>query len=144
MDFPEFLNKFTLLVNAGMTVSRAWSKISEDASKGGPLYEEIAHTVSEISSGKAEIISYEDFAERCKISEITKFISVIEQNIRKGNKELVSVLKYQVNDCWQMRKNVAKRLGEEASTKMLLPLMLMFFAIVLIVATPAIMAMQGF
>jgi tight adherence protein C len=144
LDFPDFLNRFTLLINAGMTVSRAWIKISEDAAKGGPLYEEIAFTVSEINSGKAEIISYENFAERCKISEISKFVSVIEQNLRKGNKELVAVLKFQLKDCWQMRRNVAKRLGEEASTKMLFPLMLMFSAIILIVATPAVMAMQGF
>ena len=90
------------------------------------------------------MVSDENFAHRCKVTEITKFVSVIEQNLRKGNNELVTVLKFQVNDCWQMRKNIAKRLGEEASTKMLFPLMLMFLAIVLIVATPAIMAMRGF
>jgi len=26
LDFPDFLNKVILLVNAGMTVSRAWEK----------------------------------------------------------------------------------------------------------------------
>jgi tight adherence protein C len=144
LDFPDFLNRLSLLVNAGMTVSRAWIKISEDANKKGPLYDEIALTVSEIKSGKSEIIAYEDFALRCKVPEITKLVSIIEQNLKKGSKELVSILKFQASDCWQMRKNVAKRLGEEASTKMLLPLMLMFAAIILIVATPAIMAMQGF
>lgn len=144
LDFPDFLNKLTLLINAGMTTSKAWIKISEDAVQNGPLYEEIALTVSEIRSGKAEIIAYEDFAQRCKVPEITKFVAVIEQNLKKGSKELVSVLKFQTNECWQIRKNAAKRLGEEASTKMLLPLMLMFLAIVLIVATPAIIAMQGF
>lgn len=144
LDFPDFLNRLSLLVNAGMTVSRAWIKISEDANKKGPLYDEIALTVSEIKSGKSEIIAYEDFALRCKVPEITKLVSIIEQNLKKGSKELVSILKFQASDCWQMRKNVAKRLGEEASTKMLLPLMLMFSAIILIVATPAIMAMQGF
>ena len=42
-----------------------------------------------------------------------------------------------------MRKNAAKRLGEEASTKLLFPMMLMFIAILLIVAMPAVLAMRG-
>jgi tight adherence protein C len=42
-----------------------------------------------------------------------------------------------------MRKNAAKRIGEEASTKLLLPMMLMFIAILLIVALPAVLAMRG-
>jgi tight adherence protein C len=47
------------------------------------------------------------------------------------------------NECWETRKNITRKLGEEASTKMILPLMLMFGAILLIVATPAVLALQG-
>jgi len=42
-----------------------------------------------------------------------------------------------------MRKHAAKRLGEEASTKMLFPMMLMFIAVILIVATPAVLTLTG-
>lgn len=143
MDFPDFLNKFILLVNAGLSISRVWGKISEESEKKTPLYMELALTLGEIKSGRPEIKAYEDFALRCRVMEVTKFVSVIEQSLRKGNKELVTVLRLQAGECWQMRKNTVKRLGEEASTKMLLPLMLMFIAIVLIVATPAIIALQG-
>ena len=142
-DFPDFANKLVLLINAGMTVSRAWERISRDGRKDTPLQREIYMTIQDIRAGKPEHSAYEDFAKRCRTPEITRFISVILQNIRKGNSELVPVLRVLTNDCWEMRKNIAKRYGEEASTKMLLPLMLMFLAILLIVGTPAVLALRS-
>ncbi len=56
---------------------------------------------------------------------------------------MVPVLRLQANECWLMRKNTAQRLGEEASTKLLLPMMLMLIAILLIVAAPAILALRN-
>lgn len=144
IEFPDFLNKLTLLINAGMTVYRAWEKIVIENKKQAALYDELGLTISEIKGGKSEQQAYEDFAKRCRIPEITKFTAVIVQNLRKGSGEIISVLRLQANDCWEMRKNAAKRLGEEASTKLLLPMMLMFLAILLIVATPAVLSMQNF
>lgn len=143
MDFPDFLNKLILLINAGMTVSRAWEKAVQDNRKSSLLYAELGMVLSSVRSGTAEQKAYEDFAKRCRIPEITRFVSVILQNLRKGNSELVSVLRVFANECWDMRKNTARRLGEEASTRMILPLMLMLAAILLIVATPAVLALRG-
>ncbi len=139
-EFPDFINKLTLLVNAGMTVSRAWEKVVVDHKKESALYKELEIVLIEIQSGKSEQQAYEAFARRCKIREVTKFVSVIIQHLKKGNADLIPTLRLQSIQCWQMRKNVAKRFGEEASTKMLLPMMMMFFAILVIVITPAIMA----
>ncbi|WP_010248078.1 type II secretion system F family protein [Acetivibrio cellulolyticus] len=143
LDFPDFLNKLTLLINAGMTVQRAWEKIVTDNKKNSVLYEELSIAVADIRAGKSEMSAYEDFAKRCRIPEITKFVSVVLQNIKKGNTELVSILRLQASECWEMRKRAATRLGEEASTKMLFPMMIMFVAILIIVTVPAIFAMQG-
>jgi Flp pilus assembly protein TadB len=143
LDFPDFLNKLTLLINAGMTVTKAWEKIVNDNTKKSPLYDELTLTLADIRSGKPEIQAYEDFAKRCRMSEVSRFISVIVQNIRKGSNEIVSILRLQANECWEMRKHAAKRLGEEASTKMLLPMMIMFIAVLIIVAVPAILSLQG-
>lgn len=143
LDFPDFLNKLTLLINAGMTVTRAWDKIVSESKKDSILYEELSLTIVDIRAGKSEMYAYEDFAKRCRIPEITKFISVVLQNMKKGNAEMVTILRLQAAECWEMRKRAAKRLGEESSTKLLFPMMLMFMAILIIVASPAIFAMRG-
>lgn len=144
IDFPDFLNRLTLLLNAGLTVGRAWERIAAGSKNGRPLYEELALTLADIKSGKAETYAYEDFAKRCGIPEVTRFVSVIVHNMKKGSTELAGVLKFQAGELWEMRKNAAKRLGEEASVKMLFPMMIMFAAILIIVALPAIMAMKTY
>ncbi len=149
IDFPDFLNKLILLVNAGMTVMRAMEKIVLDrrhskAGKSRPLYDELRIMLLEIKAEKPELKAYEDFAKRCRIPEITKFTSVIIQNARKGNAEMVSILRLQASECWEMRKNVARKLGEEASTKLLFPMMIMLAAILMIVVAPSVMQLRGF
>ncbi len=142
LEFPEFINKLALLVNAGMTISRAWEKVVLDNKKTSPLYEELKIVISDMASGKPESKAYEDFAKRCRTPEASKFTAYILQNMKKGTGDLVSVLRVQSNESWETRKNIAKRLGEEASTKMLFPMMLMFISILIIVAAPAILALS--
>lgn len=143
MEFPEFVNKLTLLVNAGMTISKAWEKIINENTKEHILYDEMRYSLMEIKAGKPEAVAYEEFARRCRVKEVTKFVSVIVMNLKRGGSEVVPVLKAQGNECWEMRKNVARQLGEEASTKILIPLMIMFMGIVLIVSTPAVLSMTS-
>lgn len=143
MEFPEFVNKLTLLVNAGMTISKAWEKIINENTREHILYDEMRYALGEIKAGKPESVAYEEFARRCHVKEVTKFVSVIVMNLKRGGSEVVPVLRQQGQECWEMRKNAAKELGEQASTKILLPMMIMFLGIVLIVATPAMLSMTS-
>ena len=82
IDFPDFLNQLVLLISAGMTVSRAWEKIVDQSEKDTVLYEELRIVLGDIRAGKSEINAFEDFAKRCRIPEITRFSSII-QNLNK-------------------------------------------------------------
>lgn len=143
IDFPDFLNQLVLLISAGMTVSRAWERIVDQSEKETVLYDELRIVLADIRAGKSEINAFEDFAKRCRIPEITRFSSVIIQNINKGSSDIVPMLLRQASECWEMRKHAARRIGEEASSKLLFPMMLMFAAVLLIVATPAVIAIMG-
>ncbi len=143
LDFPDFLNELTLLIDAGMNVSTAWKKIVSENTKERPLYDELKVVVMEINAGKSEQEAYESFARRCRMPEVTKFVSVVLQNLRKGSNELTAMLRLQANECWVMRKDVAKKLGEEASTKLLLPIGIMFIAILIITVAPAILQLRA-
>ncbi len=143
-EFPVFLTKLLLLINAGMTMHNAWEKIAVENNKDTPLYREIDTTITEIKGGMPEYQAYERFAQRCRMPEVSKFVSIIIQNLRKGNSELVQLLKLQSRECWEIRKNSAKKAGEEASTKLLLPMVLMLLGILIIVSTPALLAINSF
>jgi tight adherence protein C len=144
LEFPDFLNKLILLINAGMTVSRAWEKVNEESNKASVLYKEVQLVMMQIDSNMSEVMAYEEFAKRCRIPHITKFTSIIVQNLKKGSAEMTIQLRQLAEEGWEIRKHTAKRVGEEASTKMLFPMMLMFFAIIIIVMTPAIIALRNF
>ena len=143
LEFPEFVNKLILLVNAGTTIPKAWAKIVAEEKKDSPLYRELRLCMAEIQAGKSEAAAYEEFARRCKRKEIIKFVSVIILNLRKGGSEVIPTLRAQADECWEARKAAARRLGETASSKLLAPMAIMLLGIIMIVALPAVLSLAG-
>ena len=63
------------------------------------------------------------------------------QNIRRGGADVFLALREIGNELWNARKVATKQMAAEAETKMMFPMMLMFVAVILMVAMPAVMAM---
>lgn len=142
IDLPSFLNTLSLLLGAGLSYSAAVQKIiSEDQAKR-PLYRELQATLSEIQSGKPMSLAYEGFARRCRVPEVTRFVSTVLQNLSRGSSDLARVLCLLSQECWQKRKDIARKQGEEASSKLVFPMVMIFVAVSIIVLAPAIMAMS--
>lgn len=139
-DFPEFLTKLVLLVNAGLTLERAWWTILKDV-KGEPtiLIKELTKTYNDMSSNIPKSKCLNDLSKRCKTPEVSKFTSIVLQNISRGSDSMVFMLQQLSDECWEERKQMAKQKGEEASTKLLFPMMLMLVAVFLVVLVPAMM-----
>lgn len=140
--FPEFLTKLTLLINAGLTVERAWEMILNDSDdSNSPLNKELTKTFKDMKSNLPRVKCLNDLSRRCKVKEISKFSSILLQNMNKGSSDLVRMLQQLSDECWEERKNMAKQKGEEASTKLLFPMMLMLLTVFAIVLVPAMMQM---
>ena len=56
-------------------------------------------------------------------------------------KNLQELLAQEMDTAWEQQKQAAKRLGEEAGTKLLLPLFLMLLVVMVLVIVPALMVM---
>lgn len=148
LDYPEIVSKLTLLLGAGMTVRKAWRRIVEDYSnkkargKERFAYEEMMYTSREMDSGVAEAESYEKFGRRCSVQEYLRLGALLSQNLRKGTKGLNDLLKLEAVQAFEERKARAKRRGEEAGTKLLLPMFLMLIEVLIIVVVPAFLSIQ--
>ena len=59
------------------------------------------------------------------------------QNLKKGNQELLSVMQQEARASFEERQNTARKLGEEAETKLLLPMIMMLAITMLIIIIPA-------
>lgn len=145
LDYPEIINKFTLLVNAGMTVRQAWNKITQDYveqlavnnTRKRYAYEEMLLTLREMNLGIPESMAYEQFGRRIGAIPFLKFSTLIAQNLKKGNKGISEMLAKEAVEAFEDRKETARRLGEEAGTKLLAPMMIMLMIVFVIILVPA-------
>lgn len=144
LDHAEMLSKLQIFLGAGMTVRTAWERIvldyQEMKSRGKgerPVYEEMLMTYHQMRSGTAEGKAYEEFGRRCKLQPYLKLAGLLEQNRKTGTKNLRYLLQIEMTDAFEQRKNLARRQGEEAATKLLIPLFLMLGVVMVIVVVPA-------
>jgi tight adherence protein C len=133
-DYPDVLSKLTLLVNAGMIIREAWTKVAYTSNRA--LYKEMQTTSEEMHNGVSDMDAFYNFAQRCAIKEIRKFASILTQNIQKGGAELALSLKAMNEESWEEKKHRAKRKGETAGSKLMIPMMIMFVGILLMVIVP--------
>ncbi|MGB8452711.1 MAG: hypothetical protein WCD89_10285 [Anaerocolumna sp.] len=146
LDYPEIINKFTLLVGAGMSLSNAWCKLSKDYKDKGVkkryAYEEMVITYGELMVGTSETTAYERFGRRVKLIPYLRFSSLLAQNVKKGSAGLLSQLELEASEAFEERKELAKRIGEEARTKLLGPMMFMLIIVLAVIMVPAFLSFQ--
>ncbi|MCR4677308.1 MAG: type II secretion system F family protein [Lachnospiraceae bacterium] len=133
-EFCNMISKMALLINAGMITKEAWDKIAD--SSEGILYEEMRRASQEIANGVAEVDAYIGFGDRCDVAIVKKFVSMLVQNLSKGNKELVDFLKSESALSWEEKKHLVKRKGEAASSKLMIPLTLIMIGIFVMILVP--------
>lgn len=148
-DYPEIVSQFTVLISAGMSTKNAWKKIVEDYRKQKArtgrerwAYEEMFYILQEMQSGIPEAECYAHFVERANLMPYMKLGALLLQNLRKGTKGMWAMLEVEACQSLEERKNQVKKLGEEAGTKLLLPMLLMLIVVLLIVMVPAFVSIQ--
>lgn len=148
LAYPEIVSRLSLLLGAGMTIRRAWGRIVSDyqrKEKEGAIrypyaYKEMLVTYYQMESGTTEGKAYAEFGKRCRLHCYRKFGALLEQNLRRGNAGLLDILNDEVDQAFEDRKILAVRLGEEAGTKLLLPMFLLLAVVLVICIAPAVIA----
>lgn len=133
-QFPNVVSKLALLVTSGMIMDRAWRETAE--SQDLELYQEMRKTADELDNLVEPTAAYTNFINRCNTKETTKLASAIIQNQSKGNAEIGALLKSMAHDAWQERRHTAKRDSENANSKLMIPTMLLFLAILVMIMVP--------
>ena len=133
-DFSEVVSKLALMTNAGMILKEAWEIIAFEGE--GVIYEEMQRAVEEMQNGVSDIDAIYNFGTRCIIPEIKKFTSTILQGMTKGNRDLSAMLQEQSKEVWQMKKQMVRREGEKAASKLLIPICIMFLGVLIMILVP--------
>lgn len=144
LDYPQLISKLVLYMGAGMTIRNAFRKVASNYKKGKHtpkdvryVYEEMLLICHELDSGISEAAAYEHFGKRCRLAQYTKLSNILVQNLRKGSNGILDALRQEAENAFEERKNMARKLGEEAGTKLLLPMMLMLGIVMVLIIVPA-------
>lgn len=144
-EYSEIVHKLALFVGAGMTIRGAFQKIAGDyeakcrgGGKKSPAYEEILYTCRELRSGVSEALSYEHFGRRTGLQEYVRLSTLLVQNLKRGSSTLLERLRDEADKSAEERLQRSKKLGEEAGTKLLVPMVLMLAVVMAVIMIPAL------
>lgn len=145
VDYPELMWKMTMLLGAGLTIRGAFMRIAAEYQKREQkkiryVYEEMIYTCHEMKSGIPESRAYENFGRRCELPRYIKLGSILSQNLKKGSKGLAALLEKEAETSMEERKNLAKKLGEQAGTRLIFPMILMFGVVLIVLMVPAFLS----
>ncbi len=147
-DYPDVLDKLVLFLQAGFSIRKAMEKLAIDYQrnrqkyhmKERDAYEEIVKTCREMEGGVYEADAYERMGKRCKISQYKILSVLLVQNLRKGNQNILELLEREAASAGEERKREARVRGEEASVKLLLPMIMQLMVVLVILMVPAFLS----
>lgn len=141
MEYASFLYKLMALLRAGLTIRGAFERLAQSRQvREHYIDEEIRRCCNEMKSGVPEAQAYENFGRRCQLPEYIKMGTILAQNLRKGSDGLADLLEAEALRGMEERHQLARKLGEQAGTKLLFPMMLMFGVVLIILMAPALMS----
>ncbi len=152
LEYPDLMWKMTMLLGAGLSIRGTFSRIAEEYLREKQTCgqnrrfriryacEEAVTACREMESGIPEAQAYERFGRRCQLPEYIRLGSVLSQNLKKGAKGLTALLETEAESSLNDRKHHARKIGEQAGTKLLLPMVLMLGVVLVILMAPAFLS----
>lgn len=138
-DYPLVVDELALFLSAGITLPEAARKMTEAYEKrkkrtgkvqaGFELWKLFSY---EMREGVQEGEAIAHMGMRSELKEYKKLALLLEQNRRQGSEKLVQQLEEENLLAYEMRKNQARKAGEEASVKLLFPMLGMLGIVIVI------------
>lgn len=143
-ELPTFMHKLSLLLAAGETVQRAWVQAgsADEPMRGHPLYAELSRTGNEILQSVPFARALEQLHLRCGVNEMSALVTTVLMNYRRGGDAFAFALQDSSRQLMERKHAIVRTKGEEASAKLMFPMMLMLLAVMIMVAAPAVMLMN--
>lgn len=139
--YSEFVTKLSLLLAAGNSVRQAFVRLAAEYEKNyGPthvLAAELRVTRQELDNGRSETVVYEDFGRRIGVLAYRRMASLLTQSVSRGVQGMRNLLLQEAKEVMAQEKAHIRQKGEQAGTKLLLPMMGMLFLVFAILLVPA-------
>ena len=96
--------------------------------------------VKAMENGASETEAIENFGKRIRLLPYVRFTSLLIQNRRKGSEDLLFMLEHEAVAAMEQKRERMRIQGEEAGTKLLLPMVIMLGVVFAVIMIPAFMS----
>ena len=124
--------------NIFRTIIREYEDQTRKKDYRKPLVDELKVAMHAIELGMSEEQAYYRLGRRLGIPCYIKIMTLLEQNMKRGGRGLIDMFEQEEAVALEERKNLAKRYGEEAGTKLLGPMILLLLVVMLMIMVPAL------
>lgn len=139
--YSEFVTKLSLLLAAGNSVRQVFVRLAAEYEKNygvsHVLAAELRVTKQELDNGRSETVVYEDFGRRIGVLAYRRMASLLTQSVSRGVQGMRTLLLQEAKEVMAQEKAHIRQKGEQAGTKLLLPMMGMLFLVFAILLVPA-------
>lgn len=142
-DLPRLINKISILLKCGMNLQRAFERAALSMNENSELGRVLVKVCNVFGTNTNELRVYEQLGRLGQVVELTRLSSILMQNSRKGNAELVGLINGIVYECYEKQKVEFKKEAEKKETLLLIPLVMLLIAVMLISVAPAMMSFGG-
>lgn len=146
LSYQEFTAKLAVLVGAGLSLRKAWERMTDDYRRqrdgGGDrsaLYEEMCFARRLMESGVPEGEAYRRFGDRTGLIEYVRLGNMLDSQMKNGRRQLRTFLTEESAGAYRRRMEAVRRRGEKISAALMMPLMILFALIMAMIAIPAFM-----
>lgn len=142
-DYPEIVTKLQLLLSTGMNLRKSVERIAGDyvsymrREEVRKAYEILVEVCGEMERGLGEKEAYEQLGERWGLLSYRTLSSILVQCLQKGSVGVEQILAKEAEQAQRLRRQQAQILGEQASTRLLFPMILMLLVVFVILLVPA-------
>lgn len=140
---PPLLDLLVLCLSAGLDLPGALRNVvAQSSSPDDALSEELGFVLQELRMGKTRRAALMQFAERLPTSSVREFVNTVIQAEERGN-PLARVLQIHAEVARRERSVRAEEAAAKTSTKLMIPMLMMFIAIGCLIFGPLALKMDG-
>lgn len=139
VNFPDLLDLLTVCVTAGLTVEASFDRIRDRLGKRSQaLGHNIALMGTEMRAGRSSVDALSAFADRLGLDEAASFVAVLRHSVELGG-DVATTLREFSEDMRAKRMLLAEKKANELPVKMVVPLALGIFPVILMICLLPVM-----
>ncbi|GEM_PF-1418733 len=148
-DFPLIVHLLTLYMGAGLSFPNAVERICKDYEKSVEVrerryaFEQMRMMNHCLHMGLRPGEVCQEWGNHFQEKVYGRFAMLLIQSFSKGAREIRSMMEKEQQEAFQVQIDYIRREGEEASTRLLFPMILLLFITMILVMFPAFMQFYG-